>query len=62
MAKILKLIVLLFWAILAIFLVPVILPLVVVTGDALTTMILVIVTIAFIAIFPIALILSKEEK
>jgi hypothetical protein len=60
-AKILKLLVLLFWAILAIFLVPTILPLIVVTGDALTTMILVVVTIAFIIIFPIALILSKDE-
>lgn len=56
--KITKLLVLMFWFIAAIFIVPVFLPLVA-TGDAMMTGILTMVILAFVIIFPIALLLTK---
>ena len=58
--KITKLLVLMFWFIAAIFIVPVFLPLVA-TEDAMMTGILTMVILAFTIIFPIALILSKGD-
>lgn len=58
MGKIDKLLILLFWGILAIFMVPAILPMIV--GEA--AWILVPVLIIFVIVFPILVVMFKEEK
>jgi len=59
-SKIEKFLILVFWAILSVFIVPVIMPLLQ-TGNAMMSMILIVVVIAFVIIFPIALIYHKED-
>jgi hypothetical protein len=59
-AKIQKLIILFGWALLAFFLVPIMIPLVA-TGDAATTTIMTVVLIGFTILFPIAVIYKKMD-
>ena len=59
-SKIEKFLILVFWAILSVFIVPVIMPLLQ-TGNAMMSMILIVVVIAFVIIFPIALIYHKGD-